>query len=113
MLVNKSEARIERQRDARRENERPIGCEGVREGSHPKARLKISTQHKLCQEIFCTKISYHLRRAPGNINIIKHTPLFFILIFTTTVVYKIPHGKEGYCILFKLNHEKIPRKGGI
>ena len=35
MHQNRSEARIERQRDARRENERPIGCEGVREGEEP------------------------------------------------------------------------------
>ena len=54
MQVNKSEARIERQRDARRENERPIGCEGVGRAMSPadSPTLDLEIRSKLVRRTF-------------------------------------------------------------
>ena len=57
MPVNKSEARIERQRDARRENERPIGCEGVREGEEPCRQPDTGLRNK--EQISATHFCEH------------------------------------------------------
>ena len=57
MHQNRSEARIERQRDARRENERPIGCEGVREGEEPCRQPDTGLRNK--EQISATHFCEH------------------------------------------------------